>query len=79
MQPLDLVPEIPSELIIPVSARTLEGAEALLRCIRDHSEHAEALSVPLRRYLAYLPSVTSQVTAKVWGLLGKAGGDAEAS
>ncbi|CAK0731645.1 hypothetical protein CVIRNUC_000023 [Coccomyxa viridis] len=48
-EPLDLVSEIRSELIIPVSARTLEGAEALLRCIRNHSEHAEALSVPLRR------------------------------
>ncbi len=48
-QDLSILPGMPKELIIPVSARTLEGAEVLLKRIAAHSKEAEMLSIPLKR------------------------------
>ena len=43
------IPEMPRELIIPVCARTLEGAEHLLNRIKAYAQAAKELSVPLKR------------------------------
>ena len=48
-QDLSIIPGMPKELVVPVSARTLEGAEALLKRIAAHSKEAETLSIPLKR------------------------------
>ena len=48
-QDLSIIPGMPKELVIPVSARTLEGAEALLKRIAARSKEAETLSTPLKR------------------------------
>jgi hypothetical protein len=49
---------MPRELVIPISARTLAGAERLLRRIEAYSNDAEALSVPLKRCADTLAEVT---------------------
>ena len=49
LQDLSIIRGIPKELVIPVSARTLEGAEALLKRIAAHVRDAETLSIPLKR------------------------------
>ena len=47
------------QLIIPVTARTLVGAEKLLRLIEARSTDAEALSIPLKMWVATAASPAS--------------------